>query len=99
MELLAKSAFPLSSIEISLSLSFLSLQIQNSSNPGDSDSELKIIKKTISVIILRKGKNQSKFWNENFLNITGSRGRPANVSLDLNHILLFMKEAWDNNSA
>ncbi|GBC06694.1 hypothetical protein RclHR1_00070061 [Rhizophagus clarus] len=79
-------------------LSLSSLQIQNGSTSGDSRFRDENNKKTMSIIKKRK-RNQSKFRNQNSLITTASRGRPANVSLGLNHLLLFTQESWENNSA
>jgi hypothetical protein len=66
---------------------------------GDFRFRKETIKNRSLLIIKKKKRNQSKFRNHNSPNTVASRGRPANVSLGLNHILLFTQGSWENNSA
>jgi hypothetical protein len=50
-------------------------------------------------VIRRRKRNQSKSRNKSSSDTVASRGRPANVSLALNHLLLFTQQSWENNSA
>jgi hypothetical protein len=74
-------------------------QIQNINTSGDSSFRDEINKNRSLPIIKKRKRNQSKYRNQNSSNTAASRGRPANVSLGLNHLLLFTQESWENNSA
>jgi hypothetical protein len=83
-------------IESNLPSYLLTSSINNS---GDSRLREEAIKNRHMPITKKKKRNQSKFRNHNLPNTVASRGRPANVSLYLNHILLFTQRSWENNSA
>ncbi|PKY63560.1 hypothetical protein RhiirA4_492976, partial [Rhizophagus irregularis] len=71
-------------IESNLPSYLLTSSINNS---RDSRLREEAIKNKHMPIIKKKKRNQSKFQNHNSPSIVASRGRPANVSLYLNHIL------------
>ncbi|RIA92886.1 hypothetical protein C1645_735991 [Glomus cerebriforme] len=71
--------------------------INTSGDPKFKDQIMDNNNKSRSVIRKRK-RNQSRFRNQHSPNTAASRGRPANVSLSLNHLLLF-QQSWENSSA
>uniref|UniRef100_U9TUQ4 Uncharacterized protein n=1 Tax=Rhizophagus irregularis (strain DAOM 181602 / DAOM 197198 / MUCL 43194) TaxID=747089 RepID=U9TUQ4_RHIID len=83
-------------IESNLPSYLLTSSINNS---GDSRLREEAIKNRHMPITKKRKRNQSKFQNHNSPSIVASRGRPANVSLYLNHIILFTQRSWENNSA
>jgi hypothetical protein len=85
----------LNNIESNLPSYLLSSSINNSGDSRFRNEPLKISK----TIIKKKKRNHSKLRNYNSPNTISSRGRPANVSLNFNHILLFAQGSWENNSA
>jgi hypothetical protein len=82
-----------SSSESILPFSLPSLHVQNSFTSGYPRSRAENTKS-----IKKRKRIPSKFRNKN-TSIKVSRGRPSNVSLRLNHLLLFAQESWENNSA
>ncbi|GBC51521.1 hypothetical protein GLOIN_2v1769843 [Rhizophagus irregularis DAOM 181602=DAOM 197198] len=87
------SVTSLINIENNLPSYLLSTSINNSGNSKFGDETIRIIS---TPSIKKKKRNQLKF---NSPNTVASRGHPANVSLGLNHILLFTQGSWKNNSA
>ncbi|CAB4376190.1 hypothetical protein RhiirA5_483264 [Rhizophagus irregularis] len=88
----------LTNIESNLSSSLLSSSSNINTSAGDSRFRDEAIKNR-SMPIIKKRKRNQRFRNQNSPNTIASRGRPANVSLGLNHLLLFTQESWENNSA